>query len=525
MARTIAPRSVDVPDAKLIKTTPVDFSQFEKTGDNLIEASNTNFKLYTDVAWKKASNEAYNKFQDNPIALGQALGKIQADILPNIPESMKKSMQAQMYLDNIGMIQKAENKRIELQNAEIKENANSAIQLTSQQIGDAYANLLRNNTLPADQRISAVSGRFQAQEQYLKELAETRDSFGKHIYTKEQREKLVSNGDQKLEAAKAFFDEKIMNDNEDLQESKDYYTKFILAPEEFMEKNFMDRKTYESFKTYAEGRLKASGADIKNARFNRTIKDALILQVENLPNKLERLKEEGLLDKSIIRQMEENTVKFNKLDPAKEAAPFALIDALDIVYQWRNIPDATTEAERTDVLRQGTYAQSALLNYAETYGIDLDDIKTLQLAIVDKEQHQAYDEFIQKIAESKNALKSTIDDFDGKLEWFRKNPDRTKLTSMSDLDMAKMIKFQKATREAMNDAHIALAQNDQEGFRQAERTLVEKAVKAQYIDKLSDTDWEEWNKNPEKIFQVNGQFFKIRGIDYDNNDITIEELS
>lgn len=506
MARTIAPAKPSTPGAINVPQTGVDVSFIEKEGDAKIAAANNNYKLYAQSQFSIESNKAFQQFQNDPVQLSNALGKIQDGILSGLPEDLAASFQNRFLLNSIGLVQKAENNRldaIDRQNREIA--AQNVAEIGTARM-ETYANVLSDHIKPADEKTGVAASLFAEQQERLREIAELKDHNGNYIYTKKQRDQILDNSDMKIEAAKRFIDNMIINDDEDLTNTKDYYTKFLLAPERFMEENFMDRGTYDKVVSYAQKQLKQAGADIKNARFNQSIQDAMALQVENLPGKLAALKESGLIDKKLIKHIESTNVKFDTLNPAVADTPVAMIDALQIVNDWDVNPAAITEEQQQEIIEQGTVALDTLAEYAQKNGMTPKQIERTRQMVANKELSTVYADM--------------INNFDGIAKNLRRAENRrqnksfgaafanlTDIDGMSPEETLQALMLNKLMQNAIDEGNQLVRQGRFEEIRALQRRTQEQAAHIFY----PNIDWDKVARDPDTIVEVNGRKGRVKG--------------
>ena len=244
MARTIAPGTPAETKAQHFDVKMPDFSMLEKMGDAKINAGIKNAELYAEALITSESQKLYNQFKNDPINLTNALSKV-PDMLTDVPEEVRQKMTQKMLLNSMALVQKAENNQTVLQDKENKQNADIIIANSKQEIVPAYMNLLQNNIAPAEEKQQAVNDIFMSHLDSLQTLSDLKDSNGLDVYTAEQKKSIRNVYDVELQGFKRFVDTMIMNDNDKLDKTKDYYQKHVLASERFMAENYMNQETYE----------------------------------------------------------------------------------------------------------------------------------------------------------------------------------------------------------------------------------------------------------------------------------------
>lgn len=527
MVSQIAPSNAPDINAEKFKVPEVSFKAFEQTGDHLINSANNNFKLFANIAYKQQSADAYRQFSTDPVQLANALSNIQNNILPDaMPEDLKQAFITQMTIDNIGLVQKAKDNQEVLIDQQNKENAAALAQDNADRAEELYKAVLQNHHATAENKNDIAPISYQNLLLQQRGIAELKDRKGKYVYSEAQRKKLTQMGDVQTVAFKNYFDEMILNDDDKLTEATNYYQKFILAPERFMEENFMDRKTYDAAKAYAQKALRQAGIDIKGMKFNQSVKDALALQVENLPERLQNLKESGIISNNLIKQIEKTNVKFDSVDPAKIESPFAMLNALDIIAQFDAQPTAKTDEAQIAVLQNSWNAQAALADYANTYGLSDKNIKTTRSAIAIKTANQMYGDEIDRMSTCKQSFGSCIPNMNKRLNQYREQSiaGRTIENIFSPTEQRKLGEFNDLLQQHMINIDAAVRSGDVKAYSQEQYDFAKNAARIKYSDVISPAKWTEWEKNPDTILQTNGKFYKIKNIDTENFDLVIEEI-
>lgn len=519
MARQIAPGQPAEVGALNIQTPQVDFSVFEQIGDAKIKAANTNFKLFAENKWKTEANNAYKKFGNDPIMLSNALGKIQDSILPDLPQELAEQMRGAMYLNGVGLVQKAETNRQAIVDRQNKEYATQGVADSKEIISQTYQDILRNHISKAEDKNLLANDIFLSQREKLAELSGLQDRNGKYVFTDAQRKSMQKLSDVQFVSAKQFIDQMILDDDDDLTNSKDYYTKFILAGDRYMSENFMDRDTYEKVRNYAEQRLKKAGADIKKARFNQSIREAVELQVEDLPGKLESLKENGLIDSKILKQIEKTNAKFNQVDPSKIESPTAMLDLLNIVNRWEFQPTAQTEEDQQKILEQGTATLDAIADYAQQYGLSESAVNRMRMTVANKETQEAFAPILENWG-------NIIDNFTEKYKtvqgvsthdpryWIKEH---LLIDGMTNEEAAKLIQLNQILANATDIINQQIRNQDWDGVRQTQREVQKASARLKY----GWVDWDKVDNDPDCRVERDGRFLKVKGYTVDG-DVVFE---
>lgn len=522
MARQIAPGTPSEINANLVDVKMPSFDAFDKLGDAQIKAANENFKLYADNLISVESAKLYEQFKTDPIQLSNALGKL-PDMLNGLPEEIQDQMKNKLILKSVALVQKAQENHLTAQDEENKQRANLSIDQNKAQASLTYQSVLQNHISKAEDKNPVMNNVFLESVMGLNDLAELKNHNGKEVYTEQQRKAIRNIDDLEYAGFKQFFDTMLVNDNDNLEQSKDYYTKFILAPERFMQENYMNRDTYDKVKAYAEKELKRAGADIKKARFNQSIKEATELQMADLPGKIAYLKEQGLLNSDLIGNIEKVNVKFNEIDPSKAESPIAMINLLQIMNSQKYMPAPRTEAEQQEILEKGTATLDAIADYAQTYGLSPDKVRTIREAVVNMETNTAFAPILQNFGD-------IVDNFQRKLNIVRRRStgkgglgtfllDLTSIDGMSNEEEIKMITLNNLLAQATDQMNAQIRAGDWAGVRQTQRAVQKQAARL----KENWIDWEVADSDKNAVFLKNGQY--VRPVSNTENGDIIFDLA
>lgn len=526
MARQIAPGTPSEIKAPQYKVDKPDWSMIDKMGDAQIQAANNNYKLYAEALITSESNKLYNQFKNDPINLANALGKL-PEMLKDLPEEVQTSMNRKLYLNNVSLVQKAQNNQLAFQDAENKRNADYTIENTRQNILPAYVNLLQNNIETAEFKKPILNDIFLNNVDSLQTLSELKNSSGLDVYSDSQKKAIRNISDVELEGYKQFVDSMILNDNEDLEKTKAYYQQHVLAPERFMSENYMNRDTYDKARAYLEKQMKQAGADIKNMRFKQSVKEATELQMVDLPGRLQELRASGNIDSKILDNIEKANVKFNNIDPTKTELPTTMLETLEIVNSWSKLPEARTEEEKMATLAEGTAALDSIASFMETYGGTPKSVDQARMMVVMKEQDRVYGDMLDNFGRLTQSFGSEIPDMRKKMNFIR-GVNGGNLKSMdykvpTDIEMRKLGDLNKALAIAEDASREALRNGDMNSYYQTQQELRKTVAQIKYSDKIDAVKWAVWEKDPETIFYIEGvKPFQVTGFTQDGDIITKE---
>lgn len=525
MTREIRPGEAPEIPAKLYNAPKADFAFFEKEGDAQIKAANKNFKLYAEMLVASESAKVFEQFKNDPINLTNALGKL-PEMLSDLPQEVQDDMQKKIYLNNASLVQKAENNRIALIDKENKANADYVIDVSRSQLTPAYVNLLQNNNTPADNKQPILNDIFLAHVDNLQTLSELKKSNGEYAYSDQQKKAIKNISDVELAGFKQYVDGLILNDNQDLEKTKEYYQTQVLAPERFMKESYMDSDTYDKARTYMENRMKQAGVEIKNMRFNQSVQDAMALQLVDTPGKIKALKESGYIDSALIDSIENANVKFNNIDPSKAELPTTMLEMLDIVNGWSRNPVAQTEEQKLAILAQGTSALDSIAEFGQKYGLTPKSVNQARQMIVMKEQDMRYNEMLDNFGRITQSFGKTIPNMREKMNFVRGvnggSLKGVKYEIPSDREMIKLGKLNIALAIADDASREALRNGDIESYNKIQAELPQTVAKIKYSGIISDADWANWQVHPDTPIKVGTQYVKILGFTPDG-DVKVEK--
>lgn len=521
MARTIQPGTPTEINAKQYDVKQPDFSAFEKLGDAKIRAANANFKLYAQNLLATEQQKLFEQYNSDPVNLANALSKLPG-MISDLPEEIQTQMNSKLYISSVGLIQKAQNNQLILQDQETKVNADKNIKDIMTNIIETYGNVMQSAKSPAEDKNYMAADQFLSQIDDLQELTSLKDHNGKDIYSETQKKQILNISDAQMEAGKRFIDSMILNDDNELSQTKEYYQQFVLAPERFMKDNYMDRGTYDKFREYAEKRIKQAGVEIKGMKFKQSLAQATALQQDDLPGTLEELKKDGIIDKKIIDQIEKTNVKFNEIDPSKAETPAAMIDMLRMVNSWSRLPDTATEGDKMQILAQGAAALDSIADYAKEYGLSPKSVARARKMIVMKEQDVVFADMLDKFGAITQSFGESIPDMERKLNVIR-GEGKPGEFGMSDLEMAKLIRLNDVLAQATDESMEAIRTQDALKYNQVQQELSKRVAQIKYMGIIRDADWVKWEENPDTPISLpGGRIIKVLGFTPDG-DVIIDK--
>lgn len=543
MARTVAPGNAPEITTPQYKIEKPDFSQLDKLGTYLIKASDNNFKLYSDMLYKTESAKLFQQYSDKPMELSAALGKL-PEMFKDLPEDLQEEMTRKIYIDSVGLVQKAQNNFLVAQDQQNKQNALGSAEMSKALMEQQYQNILQNHISPKEQKDEISNEIFGTQYNNLDAIADLQDHNGKYMFSDAQRKAFRNIDNLEYDGFRQFVDTMILNDNEDLQQTKDYYTKFVLAPDRFMKENYMNRETYDKSRTYIEKELKRAGAEIKEARFNQNMLEAMSLQLENTPGRIQALKDAGW-DPKLLDSIEKTNAKFDAIDPSKVNSPIGMIVALETVNNWKRLPEVQTEEEKLLTLAEGTQALDEIADWCVNSGASQKHCDQVRKMVVAKEQDRMYSQMLEQFGEITHSFGTVIPDLNRKLDLIRtadtkeslgdkithytpgpisyvtekiKHPEKV----LSDDELERLGQLNEALAIAEETGRLALRAGDLDAYYKAQSDLSKKAAMIKYDKFITATQWADWEKNPEKPVKIGAKMVKIIGFT-DDGEIIAEE--
>ena len=513
MAKQIKPGEAPKIEAKLVNVKMPRFEVLDDMGDKQIKAANQNFTLYANTLIKTESNNLFKQYENDPIQLSNALSKI-PNMLSGLPEEIQEGMKEKLYLDSVALVKKAQNNYLVEQDNKTKQQANFSVEQSRALLAESYQNVLQNAISKEEDKDFVMNDVFIEQRMNLDKLTELTDHTGKNIYSAAQIKAIKNIDDVELAGFKQFFDAMLLNDNDELEQSKKYYTEFILAPERFMADNYMNRETYDKVQAYAKKALTSAGADIKKARFNQNLKSAMELQMADLPGRIDALRQSGLINREVVDNIEKTNVKFNEIDPSKIESPMAMLDLLSIMNEQKYNAGARTEDEQVQVIAQGTATLDAIADYGKKYGLSQKTIDGMRESVVLLEANAVYRPVLNNFAE-------VVDNFESKMQKVRdKAKGRAWFSDITGWGMnvkeeEKLIRLNNLLSQTLATSNQQMRQGDIDGVKATQRNFQTEAAKI-YYDMI---DWNEAQNNPDAIFEVNGEFVRPKNIRSDGEVI------
>lgn len=517
MARTVKPGSPVTSTAPQYQVKIPDFKQLDKLGDAKVKAGLQSFEVYADTLIKTESAKLYQQFHNDPIQLSNGFTKL-GSMLDGLPEELQDKYRNKMYLTGVALVQKAQQNQIEEQDAQTKVNADTNTEISKQLLAQSYQNVLKNATAKKEDYDEVANSIFLQQVMTLNDIADLKDATGRNMYSESQRKKIRNIDDLELEGFKQFFDAMLINDNDKLDASTEYYQKYLLAPERFMKDNYMNRETYDKVRAYAEKELKRAGAEIQKMKFKQTAGEYMELQGSDLPGVRKALKESGF-PREMINKLEKTNLKFDEIDPSKPVNPVAMLDMLQIVNSWDNKPFANTEEEKLETLMQGTIALDTMADVLKKYGGSPKDVERARKMVVMKEQNRMYGAMLKNFGEITQSFGTSIPDMDKKLAVIRgEKPQGVRLT---DDELERLGRLNDTLAKADDLSREALRRGD--SYYAIQNQLYKEVAQIKYDKIITAPMWAEWEKNPDKPIELpGGRFVKVIGFT-DVGDIITEE--
>lgn len=400
MARQIAPDSPRTPDVLRIDPPKMDFTILRNMADQKEKSAIENYELYAQTSWRQMSNAIFNNNKNNPVAVGVLLDKTIQDILPDdMPEDMRNRYLSEFTIDSVGLVSKAEaNRQVQI-DQQNKQMVQVGVADLMSDLEKDYIGLLRYNMSPAEDKRPVDVEVYNAHLLELANLANFKDSTGKFIYSESQRRNMIEQADTKLNGAKSFFDNMLINNPES---AKDYYEKFILQPVEYMEQSRMGRNTYETFKKYAEQQLKNYDQDIEDSKFNRTILETLALTVDYSDEKYEKLRD-SKLDDGVLKKLKDETTKFNTYNGAQAISPEAMFVALDNARELLDNTDYTPQG-REKAISQYADALEETGRWADENGLSASDSNNIRKMLVGAAADSGFADILRDVSSLNDVL-------------------------------------------------------------------------------------------------------------------------
>lgn len=472
------------------------------------------------IKFNRASAELIKQYDTDYVGLGNALKQLQdenyAKYYEKDPE-LATNLYRQQDIVRLRAVDDAHNNFIKKNNDLAKQNAQLMLDSIEASAPDDYARYLENLTLPAEQRDNDIIDRWQNSLAERDAILNRKDLDGNYIFSDSVRNNKATGQKYMQHGAYTYIDRFATNNDPDgLQK---YYQQHILAPERYMRETGLDRDSYDKVRFYAEKILGKMEVETKGLLFDQSVKDALSLETEFAPEKLQKLREGGIINKKTLDTIENAQVKFSEIDPSKPEIPTTMIELLDIANRWDTIPDAKTEEDRQTVLEQSSALLDSMADFGKQYNMSDKSINQARQIVATKATNQAYGDMLYNFGNITQSFGNSIKDVRGKLEKIRNGGHL-----WNKQDERKLIELNNALSEAEEASREALLENDTQRYNKIQQNLVKNVAKIKYSDTITPADWAAWETDPLYPFQVgNGQIVLIKGFTNDGDIITVEE--
>lgn len=360
MARTIAPGNPTAIQPARTDIPDIDLSVFDKLGDAKVKSAMQNFKLYAGAVTTAESQKLYNQYQNNPLALAQALEKL-PEMLSDLPQSIQDEFKPKMQTTAFTLVSKAQanrEKAIEQQN---KLAASAIATSIDAQMSDAFFNVLRYYDAPEEDKRKLDLDIYQGLRNQLGELANTVDAEGNPLFSESQRMKMFMPKDAIVKGAKAYI-----NRMEDKQ-LEDWDKRVFQNRTKFMQDTGIGDDEYDSIEQYLTKRQKAL-KDTKERQIHGTAYyEQLNLIDEPTKVNIEKVKsypwvDGKLIDKAVKSAQEITQAKY--YDPMRRTPPDAFILSLNLFGEALNNNDWSVEG-RERAVAQALQTMSKLEDFAK----------------------------------------------------------------------------------------------------------------------------------------------------------------
>ena len=327
MARTIAPGNPTAIQPAKVNIPDIDMSLFDKLGDAKIKSATQNFKLYATATIQGESQKLYNQYQNNPLALANALEKL-PETLNELPESVRAEFLPKIQSTAFTLVQKAasnQEKAIEKQNKLMATGLADGLQT---QIADSFFNRLRYFDAPEEDKRPLDLDIDRANREQLRKLTTITDADGYPVFSDSQRAKMFMPKDAILNGAKQYINRM------ELEQLKAWYGNKFLDRAKFMQDMDVDDDIYDSIEQYVGKRIKWLEDDKIVKRHGQAYYDQVNLIDQPTQVNIEKAKSYDFVDGKLI----DNAVKSAReitqakyYDPTRRTAPDAFIGSLNLL--------------------------------------------------------------------------------------------------------------------------------------------------------------------------------------------------
>lgn len=520
-----------------------DLSGVEKGFDVMIKENENELKALQNIAqdqaqieFNRGAAELVDKYGTDFKGLSQAMLGLEQDLYGRMkgthPE-LAEDLLRQYDSVRLRAVDTAHRKYISDNDRRIKQGTMTLLDSYKMAMPDDYADFLDNLRKPAEEKDQNIIGQWANNLDQIERLLNRKDMNGNYIFNKKTREQKQFLQEYMLDGAKNMIDRFVTDD--DKAGLQDYYQAHLLAPERYMSETGQDRATYDKVKKYAEDTLKRMDVDAKDLKFKQSVSEALGLIVEDVPQTMAKLREENIVPKKILDNIEEANVKFSEIDHSKAVLPTNFLNITDIVSRWENTPNDITAEQQAKTALEASEVLWSVADYADKYGLSEDDIETAKRMIDLKARNQAYGELMKTFGEVTQTFGRQITDVEKGIQRIREGKDsgvRVKSDrSFWDFhnrwadDKEAQIQVElldSAMRDADAQAQQAIYSGNLAELPRIQRELQVKAAHIKYRYNFNDNDWIAWEADKDHEFhdKRGGGIYKVKEITPQGDIIT-----
>ena len=519
-----------------------------KQNENELNALRNIAQDQAQIDFNRGAAELVDKYGTDFKGLDKAMLELENNLYSQIqgthPE-MAENLLRQNDAVRLRAVDAAHRKYISDNDRRIKEGTGMLLDSYKMALPDDYANYLDNLRKPAEQKDMNVISQWTNNLDQIDKLLNRRDMNGNYIFDKKTRDQKKFLQAYMLDGAKNMIDRFITaNDQAGLQ---DYYQAHLLAPERYMNETGQDRATYDKVKKYAETQLKRMDVDAKELKFKQSVEDAMGLWVENIPQKVQQLREMKILPDRVIDGIEQNNVKFDSLDAKEPILPTNFINISSIIAKWDMTPDATTTDGQIQTMLEANDVLGTIADYADKYGMNPKDVESARNMVLNKALSQQYGQLMKTFGDVSNGMGIQIDNVEESILRLRENkkPDvqigqektdftgnKDKMTELNRVKYTNKANLEAATaqvrlldqvfREADIAARQALESGNIEAIPKIQRAVQVQAAHIKYMYNFNDNDWIAWESDKDHEFhdRIGGGIYRVKEITPQGDIIT-----
>lgn len=394
----------------------VDLSGIKKGYDVLIKENENELKALRNIAqdqsqieFNRGAAKLVNEYGTDFKGLNKAMGELQDSLAKKLQieyPDIAADLMRQYDSVRLRAVDAAHKKYISDNNEKLKAGAKTLLDSFKFAMPDDIANYMYQQTLPEEERDMEIVGRVENNLTQIDELLERKDINGNYIFSESDRKNRASIASDIVSGAKIFVSE--MN----LEQLKKWDENTFQREREFRNKYNLSKEDYDKLDAYVKNRRKElDKEDERQIKTQAAFNLADILAVTDADNRLDELKNEGVLPEKLINmvgELNKKAIETKWYDPDKQSDSMAFIDAISEMGKELGGSDGSLDSmlkgiESTANLLSKLYDKRDITNMSDE---QFETIRNYaQLALKDKTFNER---FLMDLSAWTDAIKSDI---------------------------------------------------------------------------------------------------------------------